>query len=73
MGDELVSRISYQCNNRSTGLHIKPIQPCRWSCLHSSSYTLPIGVMRDTVALHVSGCQSWSQNQEVGGGFAHPG
>jgi len=35
MGDELVSRIPYQCNNRSTGLHIKPIQPLQWSCLHS--------------------------------------
>ena len=42
IGEELVSRIPYQCNNRSTGLYIKPIQtgPLQWSCLHSSPYTI---------------------------------
>jgi len=72
MGDELVSRIPYQCNNRSTGFYIKPIHSLQWSCLHSSPYPLPIGVMRCDAALHTSWWRNWSPKSRGMGGLRTP-
>ena len=73
VGDELVSRIPYQCNNRSKSLTSRSIHPLQVVLLTLLSLTLsPIGLIRHDVALHVSWCQNRFPKCGEGGGLCTP-